>query len=451
MDISSLLLLVLISCSALFIFLLREELGITFVLLLGIYSVPLQKLILSDTYYLFDSLLNFLLYTFMVIVILYKTRIDKTSEVVKTPLKLPILLFLVSILITGVFSLILFSQTLGLVFMGLMDMIHYLMFFPVIYCIKTEKQLHSIILFIFIVAIINAIFTIISSFYPDSPFAFANVVEKWGFGGYYFRTFPYGLHLIVLIFLISISILPFLQSGFIKILLLGIILTLFFSVILTFTRSIWLPLIISLVGLVVLIPRKNMGKLIIWISICCVIVVIASMFLNYISPSFYYGDLIHTVSKGFISSFKAFDFIGGLSLDPSFNARILEAQQGIEMIKDNLLVGVGYKYRLATEEARVSYLHNGYLSILMVQGLIGFIPFMWLIIAFFVRILKIYRSFTVSAYKGMVLGFIAGYWFILMYAFLGNGLQHGKEMILVLMLIMGLTEVIHRLKNTNEK
>ena len=451
MDFSYLFLLAAISFSALFIFCLREELGISIVLLLGCYFVPLQNLIISKPYYLSDNLLDFFLYFFLIVVILLKISTGKRFRIVKTPLNLPIIFFLCSILITGIFSLIFYSQTPGLVFMGLMGMSPYIMFFPIIYGIKNDKQLKFVIVFIFVLATVSAIFTIISSFYPNSPFAFANVVEEWGFGYYYHRTYPYGTHVVVFAFLISVSILPFLKSGFIKIFLLCVILTLFFAIILTFTRSIWVPMVITIAGLLAFLPWKKVWSYSRWLITIAVLVMIASIYLNYYSPSFYYGGLIPTVSKGFLSSFKAFQFTGALTAEPSFNARILEAQQGINVIRNNLIAGVGYKYHLNTADATVSYLHNGYVSILMVQGLIGFIPFMWLIITFFFRSLKIYRSLNESLNKGLVLGFMGGFWFILMYAFVGNDLQYGKVMILVLMLIMGLSEVVYRLNNERKR
>lgn len=451
MDISYIFLLVTIIVGAVSILCLREEFGIATALLLGCFFVPLQKLLTSNPYYLSDSLLEFVIYSLLILVILRKNITGNKFRIVRTPLNLPIFVFLCSILFTGILSLLYFSQSKGLVFMGLMGMSPYIMFFPIIYGIKNNKQLIFIIVSVISIAIISSIFTIISSFYPNSAFAVGNIVEEWGFGYYFNRSIPYGIHVIIFAFLISVSILPFLKSVFKNILLLFIILILFFAIILTFTRSIWIPLVIAMAGLVALLPREKIWSYSRWIISIVAMVAIASILLNNYSQSFYHGELITTVRDGFFSSFKALDFSDGLTADPSLNARMLETQQGMELIKTNLVAGVGYKYRLDTMEATVSYLHNGYVSIMMVQGLIGFIPFMWLIITFFFRSLKIYRSVKESPYKGLVLGFTGGFWFILMFAFFGNGLQYGKVMILILMLIMGLSEVVFRLNNESKR
>ncbi|MDP1994464.1 MAG: O-antigen ligase family protein [Ignavibacteria bacterium] len=451
MDISYIFIFAALIMGAVSILCLREEYGIATVLLLGCYFVPLQKLVTSNPYYLSDSLLEFVLYSSLILVILRKNITGDKLRIVRTPINLPIFVFLCSILFTGIISLLFFSQSKGLVLIGLMGMSPYVMFFPVIYGIRNDKQLNIIVVFIFAIAIVSAIFSIISSFYPDSIFAFANIVEEWGFGYYYYRTIPYGIHIIVFAFLISLSLLPFLGSILNKLLLLLAIFILFFAIILTFTRSIWMPLVITMVGLVALLPRKIMWSYSRWLITIAAMVAIASILLNNYSQSFYHGELITTVRDGFLSSFKALEFSGGLTADPSLNARMLETQQGMDLIKNNLVAGVGYKYRLDTTEATVSYLHNGYVSIMMVQGLVGFIPFMWLIITFFFRSLKIYRSVKESPYKGLVLGFTGGFWFILMSAFFGNGLQYGKVMILVLMLIMGLSEVVFRLNNESKR
>jgi len=446
MTLSLILFLSVIIVSSLSILCLREEFGIATVLLLGCYFVPVQKLVTSNPYYLSDSLLEFVIYSLLILVLLRNNIVGDKLRIVRTPLNLPIFVFLCSILFTGIISLLFFSQSKGLVLIGLMGMIPYVMFFPLIYGIRNDNQLNIIVVFIFAIAIVGAICSIVSSFYPDSIFALANIIEEWGFG-YYYRTIPYGIQMIVFAFIVSVSLLPFLGSIKNKLLLLFVIFVLFFAIVLTFTRSIWMPLVITMVGLVAMLPCKKIWSFSRWLVAIVSMVTIAGIFLNHYSTSFYHGEFINTVINGFLSSFKALEYSGGLTADPSLNARMLETQQGMDLIKNNLVAGVGYKYRLDTMEATVSYLHNGYVSIMMVQGLIGFIPFMWLIITFFFRSLKIYRTVKASPYKGLVLGFTGGFWFILMSAFFGNGLQYGKVMILVLMLIMGLTEVVFRLNN----
>ena len=448
MDLISLWLLAIVSLSALGIFYLRQELGIAVVLLLSCYFVPLQNLILPHGHYLLDRFLDFSLYYLLIGVVLVKNSVGKKFTIIKTPLNLPMILFLGSIAITFILSLVLFSVQPGLAFMGLMDMSHYIMFFVVIYSIKNEKQLNFLIIIMFAIAVVSAILSVISSLVPNSPLVFAHIAGARGIG--FSRTFPHGTPVVIFVFLLSIGILPFLKSGLKRTLLLGELIILLFAIVLTFTRSIWLPITITIAGLVLLLPRKKIGNYCSWLVTIAALAMIVSISLNYFLPIFFGGGIISTAKEDFLSSFKVFEFSGGLTGEPSLNARILEAQTGWDVARKNLITGVGYKYRLDVLWGTVSYLHNGYVSILMVQGLIGFIPFMWLMVVFFFRSLKIYRSLNESPYKGVVLGFIGGFWFILMYAFLGNGLQHGKTLILVLMLIMGLCEVVYKLNKEKE-
>jgi len=450
MDFVSLFLIAVLSFNVLVIFYLREELGIATLMFLSLDFSFLHNLIFSESDYLRDRLLFFFLYAFFIVTILFKNRGREKFGMVKTPVKLPMVAFLASIIMTCFFSLVLFSVAPGLAFMGLMDMSHYITFFLIVYSIKNEKQIKLLIKILFAMAILCAILTIISSFNPDFPIRQGQLVEKWGFG--FYRIVPNGAILFLVAFLVSLSILPFLKSRLKSLLLLSVVLIILVAILLTFTRSIWLLIIFTIPGLVILLPKRKRFNYCRRLIIIGVLAVILGISINYFFlPLFNEGEIISTAQKGILSSLEAFQFTGGLqSREPSFNYRILETKIALRVIKDNLIAGVGYKYRLDTPEAAVSYLHNGYVSILMVQGLIGFIPFLWLIVAFFLRGLEIYRNLNESPYKGLVHGLIGGFWLILMGAFLGNGLQHGNTTILCLMLIMGLCEVIYKLNKASE-
>ncbi|MCJ7787044.1 hypothetical protein MUP06_02455, partial [Patescibacteria group bacterium] len=238
---------------------------------------------------------------------------------IKTPVKLPMAAFLASIIMTCFFSLVFFSVTPGLAFMGLMDMSHYITFFLIVYSIKNEKQIKLLIKILFAMAILCAFLTIISSFNPDFPIRQGQLVEKWGFG--FYRIVPSGAILFSVAFLVSLSILPFLKSRLKSLLLLSVVLIILVAILLTFTRSIWLLIIFTIPGLVILLPKGKKLNYCRRLITVAVLAVILGISINYFFlPLFNEGEIISTAQKGFLSSFKAFQFTGGLQTrDPSFD------------------------------------------------------------------------------------------------------------------------------------
>jgi O-antigen ligase len=172
------------------------------------------------------------------------------------------------------------------------------------------------------------------------------------------------------------------------------------AVTLTYTRSIWLAITLSFISfwlLEVKISKKVFSG---------IMVVVVTLVLLAVAP-----EQIYLYSQRLASIVP--DLLAGSS-DPTTTVafRFLEVQQALERFTQTpiLGVGVGMPYRSAAADlflsatekqwkARVTFVHNGFVDVLVHQGIIGFLLFLNILYQVFVR-LRFSRTFAFREWPG---------------------------------------------------
>lgn len=128
-----------------------------------------------------------------------------------------------------------------------------------------------------------------------------------------------------------------------------------------------------------------------------------------------------------------------------------ENADAFESINKNPILGIGLgnRYREIQDSSSVlleTYVHNGYLWILIKMGILGFLPFITFFLTFFYKSIKSIfdpkQSYLRSLYVGIIL-FIFG----VMVINIVNPMFMQLISIVVIAISMGIGDVINRLEN----
>jgi len=140
----------------------------------------------------------------------------------------------------------------------------------------------------------------------------------------------------------------------------------------------------------------------------------------------------------------------------SLEWRKVEIEYAITNIVKHPLVGMGlgsdYRpritwmdgYRDTRDWNSMSYIHNGYLFMLVDMGLLGLVPFLWFFYRFLARAFARWRSVRVPRDRAVAIGFTLGVVAILLSAMVSPRFFEWPG-ILVLATITGITEAIFQL------
>ena len=104
--------------------------------------------------------------------------------------------------------------------------------------------------------------------------------------------------------------------------------------------------------------------------------------------------------------------IGDIYLDQSSSARIFSWQESFENWKKNPILGRGI--------SGSGFMDGQYIRTFPELGIIGMFAFLWLLFSILRRSLRIYRQMDDELYKGLSLGFIAGFIGLAVHALTAN-------------------------------
>jgi len=140
--------------------------------------------------------------------------------------------------------------------------------------------------------------------------------------------------------------------------------------------------------------------------------------------------------------------------DASLNWRVIENTYALSTIASNpwIGLGMGFTYRPwdrrldGANRARSDYdfrkhIHNSHLWILLQSGLLGYLSFIWLSLAFLTRGLKYWRKVAEIRFRGVVFGFVVAYLAVFIAAVVNSTFVQWRWTP-VIGIIMGLNEVV---------
>lgn len=204
-----------------------------------------------------------------------------------------------------------------------------------------------------------------------------------------------------LLFLFCLAMGIFLQnvSKRTKQALAGLAVLIFIPFLFTLSRASYLAIIISYLVLIMLSKRK-----VVLIGVLATIIISVLVF----RPEAVFSRVKYTFSGGQSRLVK----IGNTRLDSSSSARIRSWQESFEDWKKNPILGRGV--------SGYGFIDGQYIVNLVEVGIIGLLAFLWLLWSIYKHSLSIHREVEDKLYKGLTLGFVAGFVGLVIHALTAN-------------------------------
>jgi len=295
-----------------------------------------------------------MIYVGMLLVLIgwiYKLARKKSKGVLRTPLDLPIIIFVIIGFISTFNSLILKQS---LIAMPVVTVVIFLSYYLVFSNITDKKFLKKFVLAMILGGTIIAYFGIYERSMEGIKQSYVTLINPNILAGY-----------LILIIPIVSSLLFYAPKGSKKALLAFSFITMVICLILTRSRAGWLALVGAMIFLVIIEKRKRLA-----IGLTLVLIVVTSI-------------LIPSVRIRLVTIFDLNSLVN--------EERIYGAKSALQMIKDYPLTGVGVnnfyhvypQYQLPEAREHLIHAHNIFLQIGAEMGLFGLAVFLWLLIKVF--------------------------------------------------------------------
>lgn len=347
---------------------------------------------------------------FFLLMIPFKLLTDRNFQFRRTPLDLPLLIFYVAALISAGISMFIQGLAFSTVMRSFRDVTYYLLYYVVTNFIRDKRQIRVLFSGLFGIAAFVSFAMIAQAVVGESVQLMPGRVEAAQTFDQIFdatRILPPGQILVLVMFISALCTIafihrPLLKSGyFYYLFLVGS------AVLLTYTRHFWVSIIFSASIFLFLISRKERRRVLAWLITAIILAVLFILpFMSAGGKSKAYFD---SISERFNSMFS----IKKTYMSSSIEWRKIENEYAWKSISQNPLFGIGLsnKYRpqinwmdYRKDWDATSYIHNGYLWILVDMGLLGFLPLMWFFVRFLVRGFLNWRKIKDSMEKSAVLG-----------------------------------------------
>ena len=391
-------------------------------------------------------------------IILLRGMVESKSYFIHTVLDFPLFAFYVTAIFSTVIAIfnssITFNQSLGEVRI----INFFLTFFIVTNLLRNEKQLHRLFNGIIFLAIIVALAMIAQYILgPSVPILPGRVetLDTAGTTSYgVARILPPGQSLVMLAFVCLIVQMLFDKTSprFVLYLIqLGII---GLAVLLTFNRSFWTAITLSLFLVSLLVSFRDKvkyAKIVFW-----AILVGAIVFTPFLSIK---GGMAEKLMNGIMIRMSSL-FNPNTTQESSLVYRYVENEYAYPQIASHPLLGLGLGANYRPLDHRIDfgpadsilryYIHNGHLWVILKTGLIGYLFFMWFILLFVKRGLQNWKRIPDPFLKGIVLSFIAMIPGILLASTI-DPIFKQSWWTPVIGIMLGISEVILRMSNNQFK
>ena len=371
-------------------------------------------------------------------------------RLVRTPLDLPMVIFCIVTLFSTLIAIVQGSVDINLAIQGIRVFSYYLTFFVVTNLVKEARQLNFLLNGIVVLALVVAVAMIAQYLLGGSVQLLQGSVDPLrGFGGVT-RMVPPGHSVLVVSLVTSLCILVlerFKPLGVLRYLQCGLIGIAF---IMTFLRSFWAAFIVVLFPAVFLVKTVEWRRLIGW-GVMAGFPMVLVLLVVFAAPESGLSRLVEA-SWARLSSVNTRAFTGG---DPNYNYRRLENQYAFGAIAAKPLLGRGLGARYRPLDPRLdhidgnhiedhsTFIHNSHLKILVQSGLLGYLSFTWLSVAFLLRGLRNWRKVSSERMRAVVLGFSLAYVLVLIAAG-ANSVFTYWGWVPLLGIMMGINEVTLR-------
>jgi len=374
----------------LFVSLLMPEIGILMIVII-VSSVIFEKALPLiplpfGSFHVTDVLLLSLL-----VIIPFKLFTNRNFKVSRTNLDKPLLLFYFAAIVSVYLAITYYNLNFNIVIRQFRFITYYLIYFVITNLTKEKKQIILIIKGLFTIATMVAIVMILQGIVGEHvklmpgrverPVTLEQVYEVT-------RILPPGQTMIYIMFITGICTVVLMKKPILKSKVFYIDFILGMGILLTFQRGYWIAIIFSLSIFFVLISKRNKMRI---IALCIIVfMLIGTLSLAFSSTGGRPKEYLFSIFDRFASLLSGEKMFYSSTLD----WRKIENEFALRQIAKHPLFGIGLanNYRptiIGMNEDpdwnASSYIHNGYLWILVKMGLIGFFPFIWFFIRFLVR------------------------------------------------------------------
>lgn len=373
--------------------------------------------------------------------------VEPNFKIVRTPLDAPLLIFFGITLLSTLVAVYQFSVDAELARRWIRVLSYYLTFFIVTHVVRDLRQLNFLLNSFFILAAVVALAMVTQFLLGSSVQLLPGRVETLSAEGNVTRISPPGFSVALVSFVALLCILAFEKSklrGWLEFLLCGL---LGMAVVLTFLRSYWAILIVVVILLGFLFKGIERQKFIGWGFLVASLTAIFLLFVFSSSDS--------KVTRLVSASIDRLSTLGDSKTyqggDASLNWRMIENEYALSAIAANPWIGMGMGFTYRPWDSRIDipgntydfrkHIHNGHFWIILQSGLLGYLSFIWLSLAFLIRGFKHWRSIGNDYLRGVVIGFTVAYLAILVAAAVNSTFMQWRWTP-VIGIMMGVNEVI---------
>ncbi|GEM_PF-6844666 len=400
----------------------------------------------------------------MLVIIFLRSCRDGKFLLFKSPITLPLILIFISVMVSMVESYRLFKTGIdqdlfyyGQIYNNARPMFYYTFFFVVAFGIHTERQLRWVIRAIVWVGV--GVSIVVALQYYLGPHGITLFIGRSYTHSFspdeqeIARSLPPGLAPICVFFLVSVAYAGYqrFRAGLVSTLTAAILgVGLLFS----FYRSFWVT---SLLGILIIWLASNgvaKRRLVVLGAGAILLTIIGGLAIDNISSSRESSarSVSSIVTERFMSVFESDTY----ATDQSYRNRVRENRMAIEKIKENPIFGIGSgtprQYLSWTRPGTytqvfypVPYIHNSYIEMFMVYGLIGIVGFLWISIFFLIRCFRLFCVLKSDSWKAVTIGIFAAYVGYLIRSWTQPHIVHDVFYIITTALVWGIIEVISRL------
>ncbi len=267
---------------------------------------------------------------------------------------------------------------------------YFLLFILVANHIHSKKQIKFFLGTFFITCAIVSVYGLIQiplGVRVSAPFE-GQVGEPNTFGGY-----------LLFIFCLALGISLKKAPRNLKYALGGLIVLISLPFLYTLSRASYLAIIFSFITFIFFSKRKLVLAAVMFTIIVSVLIIRPEAVLERVKYTFSIED-------------ESLARVGGVYLDYSSSARIFSWLDGIKAWKKTPILGRGI--------TGFAFLDGQYIRILPELGMVGFLVFLWLLWTIYKNSLGIYRQMDDGLYKGLALGYLAGFIGLAIHALTAN-------------------------------
>ncbi len=455
---------------ALAVFVRRLELGIVAVMVFVasfIHHASLPKLALGG---MGPNSPELLVIIMLGIVFLHSCRHRKV-RLFQSPITLPLLLLYVAVMMSMVESFRLFKTrneadlfSLSQIYSNARPMFYYAFFFVVAFGIQTQRQLRFVLrTVVWIGAIVSVMIVLQSYLGPHGKNLFIGGQFQQSYTESFSpdqqeiaRSIPPGLAPICIFFLVTIAAAGYQKSraaiiSSMAAVILGV------GVIFSFYRSFMISSLLGIFIMWLASGAEAKRRLMVYGTVVVLVTVLGTITIGTFVQAGTGSKVVSLVTLRFVSLFTTETY----AVDESYRNRVREDREAIENIKRSPIIGIGSgtprQYLHWTRPGTytqllypIFYIHNSYLELWEIYGLLGIVSFLWISIAFLIRSFVVFRRVPHPSWKAVAIGCFAGYIGFLIRSITQPHIMHDVYYIVTAALVWGIIEVISRLHDEGQ-